>query len=127
MSNIEKGSFTPASTGDTVLALVGSFTPNFFTFWMDCRPATTETLVTRSDGVCDFTNSRHYSCSRFDDGTIRRTIDSTTEDIIHYEDHTGTFTLICAGHVTATAAGQFTFHVDTATSNYKIHFIAQAL
>jgi len=126
MADYEQGSFTIGSNGTFTVNLNSSFTPTLILTEIGPRTSTTETLVTHSNGRHDFTNVRKYAISTFDDGTIRRTIETTASDITHYKNNSGTFTKIIDGTISNAQLGSFDYTPATGffDSNYTIRFIA---
>lgn len=126
MADICQGSFTVGANGTTTVNLPnGTLIPIFMELSIANRTSTVETLVTNSDGWHDFANARQYCKTIFDDGTMRRTTDTTTSDIRHYKNVSGTFTKIIDGTVSNPTAGTFDYtpatgFFDTAyTIRYK--------
>lgn len=126
MADYEQSSFSVGANGTTTVNLAGSFTPVQMIFSIGPRSSTTETLVTHSEGRHDFTNARKYALTIFDDGTMRRTIETTASDITHYKNVSGTFTKIIDGTVSNPQPGSFDYTPATGffDSAYTIRFIA---
>lgn len=126
MSNYEVGSFSVGANGTTTVNLNSSFTPAMIEFDIGPRFNTTETLVTRSSGWHDLVNATKACITIFDDGTMRRTIESTASSITHYKNNSGTFTKIIDGTISNPQLGSFDYTPATGffDSNYKIRFKA---
>lgn len=126
MADYEVGSFSVGANGTTTVTLNGSFTPIGIEFEIGPRFNTTETLVTRSSGWQDFTNGTKAAITIFDDGTMRRTIETGSSGITHYKNSSGTFTKIIDGTASNPQAGSFDYTPATGffDSGYKIRFKA---
>lgn len=127
MSDICQGSFSVGANGTTTVNLPNAtLTPIFMELEIGPRTGTTETLITRSSGWHDFANARKAAMSIFDDGTIRRTVETTSSDITHYKNVSGTFTKIIDGSVSNPQAGKFDYTPATGffDSNYTIRYKA---
>jgi len=124
MSNICQGSFTSNSTSTTTVNMPSSFTPIFMEFEIGPRSGTTETLVTRSSGWQDFANARKAAMSIFDDGTMRRTVETTSSGITHYKNSSGTFTKIIDGSASNPQVGSFDYTATSFDTNYTIRYKA---
>lgn len=124
MSDICQGSFTVSTTGTTTVNMPNSFTPIFMEFELGPRTGTTETLVSRSSGWQDIANSRKAAMTIFDDGTMRRTIETTSNSLTHYKNVSGTFTQIIAAGVSAVGLGTFDYTSTLADGSYTIRYKA---
>lgn len=126
MSDICQGSFSVGANGTTTVNMPNSFTPIFMELEIGPRTTVTETLVTRSSGWHDFANARKAAMSFFDDGTMRRTVETTSSDITHYKNNAGTFTKIIDGSLSNPQVGTFDYTPATGffDSGYTIRYKA---
>lgn len=124
MANVCQGSFSVGTAGTTTVNMPTSFTPIFIEFEIGPRSGVTESLVTRSSGWQDIGNNRKAAMSIFDDGTLRRTVETTANSITHYKNVSGTFTQIIAGGVSAVGLGTFDYTSTLVDVAYTIRYKA---
>lgn len=113
MADICQGSFTIGSNSTATISMPNSFVPIFMELEIGPRTSTTETLITRSNGWHDFANNRKCAMTIFDDGTMRRTVETTASDITHYKNVSGTFTKIIDGVLSNPQLGSFDYTCAT--------------